>query len=122
MGNPCNPCNRPVRIAPVIALDRSQEQVSSMSLPSHTFVYTAHQWRLLFVLLEYFEGLPTNDAREIWLDRLRRQRPALFESLLQFQHLRERVDACGFMRAPPIASALLRMRIDNLTRGSHHDV
>lgn len=123
-----DPCAAPVRIAPAIALDRSQELVSTMSSPSRpslTISHAAHEWRMLFVLLEYFEALPSNAAREIWLERLHALRPALFDSLLQLLQLRERADACGFMRTPPIASGGLprrRTRVDVLTRDRQHDV
>lgn len=84
--------------------------------------HAEHEWRTLFVLLEYFETLPSNAARELWLDRLHSVRPALFDSLLQLLRLRERADACGFMCTPPIRSGSLLRYVDDLRRGSHSDV
>lgn len=95
-----------------------------MSLSPHNALHTAHEWRLLLGLLEYFEGLPSNVLRALWLDCLQAFRPALFEALLQLLEMRARADACGFMRVSPITPALLRMpmRIDSLACEFHQDV
>jgi hypothetical protein len=99
--------------------------MASPPLAIPTISHAAHEWRVLFVLLEYFEALPSNDARALWLDRLHTLRPALFDSLLQLLQLRQRANACGFMRNPPIGSDRLRRlrnRVDNLTRDSRRHV
>lgn len=96
--------------------------MSAPPIPPRMISHGTHEWRVLFALLEYHEELPSQDARAVWLDRLQRLRPALFDSLRQLQDLRERADACGFMCAPVSAGAELRMRVDSLTRESHHHV
>ena len=92
--------------------------MSSPPIPPHTISHAVHEWRTLFVLLEYFETLPSNAARELWLHRLHSVRPALFDSLLQLLRLQKRANACGFMRIPLIVSGRLQRlprHVDDLT-------